>query len=339
MVDAVTETSKSGSEGPSRPLGDAPASASRGPTSVGVWRKDCPGDVATLYLEARVCTPFPSCLSPFLEVSRQTSSILISRCCTYHLFIEIGSGWSGIRFLADCGSEGLQSKTSDDQQEVVLHAAQTLQDRSQAAASITTTSAEGWLHSLVESENLFSDCKVDWPGMTLQSLPGSFVVVGQAQRNAMHRSCVPAFLCLSEARTVSGAGFPCSGKPRCRQSPRSGTWTLELEGGREDRPRWQVLDRKRKGKKDKQKAHQPALIPRRSKRGGWLRKLPKGILLLWRGVEPAPFRLPRVQAELLPMPLSQLGVGSLGGVGASVAAGTCIYRAWNVHVPSGVELG
>jgi hypothetical protein len=74
-----------------------------------------------------------------------------------------------------------------------------------------------------------------------------------------------------------------------------------------------------------QKAHQAALIPRRSKRGAWLRKLPNGILLLWRGVEPAPFRLPKVQPELLPMPLSQLGIGSLGGVGASVRAGTCIY--------------
>jgi hypothetical protein len=172
--------------------------------------------------------------------------------------------------------KGCSPKTSDDQQEVVLHAAQTLPDRSQAAASRTTTSAEGWLHSLVESENLFSDCKVDWPGMTLQSLPGSFVVVGQAQRNAMHRSCVPAFICLSEARTVSGAGFPCSGKPRCRQSPRSGTWTLELEGGREDRPRWQVLDRKREGKKRQAKSSptspNPAPVEER-----WLAtKTPKG---------------------------------------------------------------
>jgi hypothetical protein len=73
------------------------------------------------------------------------------------------------------------------------------------------------------------------------------------------------------------------------------------------------------------KAHQAALIPHLSKRGAWLRKLPNGILLLWRGVEPASFRLPRVQPELLPMPLSQLGVGSLGGGGASGSAetGTC----------------
>jgi hypothetical protein len=55
-------------------------------------------------------------------------------------------------------------------------------------------------------------------------------------------------------------------------------------------------------KRNWQKAHQAALIPRRSKRGAWLRKLPKGILLLWRGVEPTPFRLPKVQPELLPMP-------------------------------------